>query len=74
MRVHVNFRTTLGRDQWWDDNLVDRLPFYFDGEFELESREYYFAYEDNIIYHGHHFTQIREEDMQFIASLNTEQG
>ena len=61
-----------GVENWTDDHLVDRLPFWFDGKIELKGKEnpYHFSYQDNIIYCGSLFTQISEEDMLYIQMLN----
>jgi len=44
-------------DEWVDDRSVDRLAYYFDGDFEFSDREhsYYFTYEYNVIYYDHYF-------------------
>lgn len=59
---------------WTDDRLVDRLPYYFDGNFELADREdiYYFTYEYNVIYYDHYFAEISDEDMKYIRDLGAE--
>ena len=57
-------------ESWQDDHLTDRLPFWFDGEFEFDYKQYYFAYQDRIVYCGHHYTQISGEDMEWIRGLN----
>lgn len=58
---------------WVDDYLVDRVVYYFDGEFKLSDSEfvYYFSYEYNLIYYDHYFAEIAKEEMQFIKDLNT---
>lgn len=59
-------------DEWTDDNMVDRLAYWFDGHFEFADREfeYYFTYQHNVIYYDHYFAEISEEDMRFIMELN----
>ena len=59
-------------DEWVDDHSVDRLAYYFDGDFELSDREhsYYFTYEYNVIYYDHYFAEIPAEDMQYIKDLD----
>ena len=61
-------------DEWVDDHSVDRLAYYFDGDFELSDREhsYYFTYEYNVIYCDHYFAEIPAEDMQYIKDLGPE--
>ena len=61
-------------DEWVDDRSVDRLAYYFDGDFELSDREhsYYFTYEYNVIYYDHYYAEIPAEDMQYIKDLGTE--
>jgi len=58
-------------DEWTDDHSVDRLAYYFDGDFELTDGEhsYYFTYEYNVIYYDHYFAEIPAEDMQYIKDL-----
>ena len=58
-------------DEWVDDHSVDRLAYYFDGDFELSDGEhsYYFTYEYNVIYYDHYFAEIPAEDMQYIKDL-----
>ena len=66
-------RIVDGVENWTDDHLVDRLPFWFDGEFELKGNDnpYHFAYKDNIVYCGSLFTQISDEEMLYIRMLDT---
>lgn len=61
-------------DEWVDDHSVDRLAYYFDGNFELSDREhsYYFTYEYNVIYYDHYYAEISAEDMQYIKDLGAE--
>lgn len=61
-------------DEWVDDHSVDRLAYYFDGDFELSDREhsYYFTYEYNVIYYDHYYAEISAEDMQYIKDLGAE--
>ncbi len=58
--------------KWTDDAVVDRLPFYFDGEFTFFGGEttYFFSYEYNVIYYDHYFAGISAEQMQYIKDLN----
>ncbi len=58
-------------EEWVDDNLVNRLEYYFDGEFQLSDREfvYYFAYENNVIYYDHCIGKVGAEEMQVIKSI-----
>lgn len=57
-------------DNWTNDELVDRLDFYFDGEINLDGIQYYFSFSQNIIYYDHYFSQIEEQDMQYIKSIS----
>ncbi len=54
-----------------DDSTVDRMEYYFDGEFKLSDCEfvYYFSYECNIIFYSHYVGKITAEEMQFIKSI-----
>ena len=56
---------------WVDDRLVDRLAYYFDGEFRFDGTDtvYYFTYEYNVVYYDHYFADIGEEAMGYIRSL-----
>ncbi len=60
--------------EWTDDSVVDRLPFYFDGEIKFTDSEfvYYFCYERNVIYYYHYFAGITAEEMQFIRSMSSQ--
>lgn len=60
-----------GVDEWIDDHAVNRLAYYFDGEFTLSDSEavYYFSYEYNVIYYDHYIAQITAEQMQYIQGL-----
>lgn len=57
--------------EWEDDSTVDRMEYYFDGEFKLSDCEfvYYFSYECNIIFYSHYVGKITAEEMQFIKSI-----
>lgn len=59
-------------NDWNDDDLVNRMHFYFDGEIELSGSEfvYYFSYEKNVIFYDHYFAVISAEEMQFIKGLD----
>lgn len=59
--------------RWSDDYLLDRLAYYFDGEFELSGKEhtYYFTYEYNVIYFDHYIAEIPAEDMEYIKVLGS---
>ncbi len=61
-----------GVKSWTDDSTVDRLPFYFDGEFQLSDSGYlyYFSYEYNVIYYDHYFAVITAEQMQSIKNMD----
>jgi hypothetical protein len=58
-------------EEWEDDSMVDRMEYYFDGEFKLSDCEfvYYFSYECNIIFYSHYAGKITAEEMQFIKSI-----
>lgn len=63
-------------EEWVDNHSVNRLEYYFDGEFKLSDSEfvYYFTYENNVIYYDHYIGKISAEEMQFIESIKgTEQ-
>ena len=55
---------------WTDDNIVDRMPFTFIGEFKLSEKEhtYYFT-ADGTLYYDHYFAELNEEDTAFLLSL-----
>lgn len=57
--------------EWVDDHSVDRLSYYFDGEFSFSHSDavYYFSYECNVIYYDHYFAEISAEEMQFIQDI-----
>lgn len=63
-----------GVKNWVDDHLVDRLAYYFDGEFRFDGTDtvYYFTYEYNVVYYDHYFADIGEEAMGYIRSLGAE--
>lgn len=56
---------------WNDDYIVNRIAFYFDGEFKLANNDYlyYFSDENNVIYYEHYYAKISEEDMQYILNV-----
>ncbi|MBR5273364.1 MAG: hypothetical protein IKU25_08265 [Clostridia bacterium] len=58
--------------KWTDDDSVDRLPYYFDGEFKFSDRGYiyYFSYDANVIYFDHYCAVISDDQMQFIKNIN----
>ena len=60
-------------NEWNDDYAVNRLEYYFDGEFKLSDSEfvYYFTYENNVIYYDHYFAVITADEMQFIKSIES---
>lgn len=57
--------------EWTDDHSVNRLAYYFDGEFTLSDSEfvYYFTYEYNVIYYDHYYAEIGTEEMEYIKSI-----
>lgn len=59
--------------EWVDDHSVDRLAYYFDGEFQLSDSAfvYYFTYEYNVIYYDHYIGQVTAEEMQFIKNIQS---
>ena len=61
-----------GVKSWTDDSVVDRLTYYFDGEFQLSDSGYlyYFSYEYNVIYYDHYFAVVTEEQMQSIKNMD----
>ncbi len=56
---------------WTDDELVDRLAFYFDGDIVFSDREfvYYFSYDKQIVFYDRYFSTISKEDMEYIKSI-----
>lgn len=62
-------------DKWINDALVDRLPFYFDGEIKLADSDavYYFAYDTKIFRRDSesHFGTLEKEAVKYIKSLRT---
>ena len=56
---------------WNDDYIVDRIQFYFDGEFQLANNDlvFYFSDENNVIFYDHYFARISEEDMRYMMSI-----
>ncbi len=58
-------------DMWQDDNIVNRTPFYFDGELKLANsdRVVYFSDESNVLYYDHYYAKISEEDMQYLMNI-----
>lgn len=60
-----------GVKNWVDDYSVDRLAYYFDGEFQFSGEDtvYYFTYEYNVVYYDHYFADVGEETMGYIKSL-----
>lgn len=55
---------------WTDDNIVDRMPFTFIGEFKFSEKEhtYYFT-ADGTLYYDRYFAELDEEDTAFLLSL-----
>jgi|GEM_PF-4684469 len=56
---------------WTNDHMVDRAPFYFDGDIEFSDREsvYHFSYEQRELYYDHFFVQISEKDVEYLRGL-----
>ena len=56
---------------WHDDNIVDRITFYFDGEFQLANSDFvvYFSDENNVLYYDCYFAEISEEDIRYIMGI-----
>lgn len=56
---------------WIDDDTVDRLAYYFNGDIKFSDSDfvYYFSYEYNVIYYDHYFAEIADEDMEYIKNI-----
>ena len=56
---------------WTNDEMVDRVEFYFDGDIVFSDREfvYYFSYDKRIIFYDRYFAGISEKDMEYIRSI-----
>ena len=56
---------------WTNDDMVDRVKFYFDGDMVFSDREYiyYFSYEQREIYYDHYFAQLSQKDVEYLKSL-----
>ena len=57
--------------KWTDDHYVDRVLFYFDGEFKFSDSDvvYYFSYEHSVIYYDHYYGRVTEEGMGYIKQI-----
>lgn len=57
--------------EWYDDNAVNRLSFYFDGEFTLSGSDtiYYFSCDQRVIYYDHYYGSISEKDVSSLQEL-----
>lgn len=65
-----------GGKGWNDDNVVDRVPFYFDGRIRFATADscgwMYFGIDQNVLYYNNMFTQIDSEVLEIIErSQNT---
>lgn len=56
---------------WTNDHMVNRAPFYFDGDIEFSDREsvYYFSYEQRVLYYDHFFVQISKKNVEYLRGL-----
>ncbi len=56
---------------WTDDNSLDRVQFYFDGDITLSDREfvYYFSFEQQIIYYDHYSAKLLPKEAEYLKSL-----
>ena len=58
-------------DEWTDDRAVDRLAYFFDGEFTLSDSEwiYYFTDEYSVVYYDHYFAEVPGEMLTLLREL-----
>lgn len=58
-------------DNWVDDRMVNRMAYYFDGEFRFSDEDtvYYFTYEHNVVYYDHYFADVGAQAMEYIKEL-----
>ncbi len=56
---------------WTDDEMADRLEFYFDGDIVFSDREfvYYFSFDKRTVFYDRYFSTISEKDMEYIRSI-----
>lgn len=57
--------------EWTDDALVDRTAFCYNGYFMLagDKERYYFSYWNRVLYHGHHFAELDDGQVQILKDL-----
>jgi hypothetical protein len=56
---------------WTNDEMVDRLEFYFDGDIVFSDREfvYYFSFDKRTVFYDRYFSTISQKDMEYIRSI-----
>jgi hypothetical protein len=56
---------------WTDDELVDRVAFYYDGDIVFSDREfvYYFSFDKRTVFYDRYFSTISKKDMEYIKSI-----
>ena len=56
---------------WTDDELADRVEFYFDGDIVFSDREfvYYFSFDKRTVFYDRYFSTISKKDMEYIKSI-----
>ena len=56
---------------WTNDEMVDRLEFYFDGDIVFSDREfvYYFSFDKRTVFYDQYFSTISQKDMEYIRSI-----
>ena len=56
---------------WTDDEMADRLEFYFDGDIVFSDREfvYYFSFDKRTVFYNRYFSTISQKDMEYIKSI-----
>ena len=57
---------------WTNDQMVDRVEFYFDGDITLSDREfvYYFSFGQKELYYDHYFTELLPKEVEYLQSLS----
>ena len=56
---------------WTNDQMVDRVQFYYDGDITLSDREfvYYFSFGQQVLYYDHYFTGLQPKEVEYLKSL-----
>lgn len=65
-----------GVEEWVDDYMVDRLPYYFVAEIQVDSEDivYYICDAYDMVYYDHHFGTLPVGGMQYICDIAKENG